>query len=33
VENAVHKAAPMPLPPDPAVFKYFRELRLIFKPR
>jgi colicin import membrane protein len=33
VENAVHKAAPMPLPRDPAVFKYFRELRLIFKPR
>jgi colicin import membrane protein len=33
VENAVYKAAPMPLPRDPAVFKYFRELRLIFKPR
>lgn len=33
VENAVHKAAPMPLPQDTAVFKYFRELRLIFKPR
>jgi colicin import membrane protein len=33
VENAVHKASPMPLPKDPAVFKYFRELRLIFKPR
>ena len=33
VENAVHKASPMPLPKDAAVFKYFRELRLIFKPR
>jgi colicin import membrane protein len=33
VENAVHKASPMPLPKDAAMFKYFRELRLIFKPR
>jgi len=33
VEKAVYRAAPMPLPPDTAQFKYFRELRLIFKPR
>jgi colicin import membrane protein len=33
VEKAVHKASPMPLPKDAAMFKYFRELRLIFKPR
>ncbi|UCC55971.1 MAG: cell envelope integrity protein TolA [Gammaproteobacteria bacterium] len=33
VETAVHKASPMPLPKDAAMFKYFRELRLIFKPR
>ena len=33
VERAVHKAAPMPLPKDAAMFKYFRELRLIFRPR
>ena len=33
VENAVHKAAPLPLPKDAAMFKYFRELRLIFRPR
>lgn len=33
VENAVHKASPMPLPKDAAMFKYFRDLRLIFRPR
>jgi len=33
VENAVRKASPMPLPKDAALFKYFRELRLIFRPR
>ena len=33
VENAVFKASPMPLPKDTALFKYFRELRLIFSPR
>jgi colicin import membrane protein len=33
VETAVFKAAPLPLPPDSALFKYFRDLRLIFKPR
>ncbi len=32
VENAVRKAAPLPLPPDPTLFDSFRELRLIFKP-
>jgi len=33
VEDAVYRASPMPLPKDSALFKYFRELRLIFKPR
>jgi colicin import membrane protein len=32
VETAVYKASPLPLPPDAALFKHFRELRLIFKP-
>lgn len=32
VENAVRKAAPLPLPPDPALFDNFRELRFVFKP-
>ncbi len=32
VENAVRKAAPLPLPPDTALFESFRELRFIFKP-
>jgi len=32
VESAVYKASPLPLPPDAALFKHFRELRLIFKP-
>jgi len=32
VENAVRKAAPLPLPPDPALFDSFRELRFVFKP-
>ena len=32
VESAVYKASPLPLPPDAALFKHFRDLRLIFKP-
>jgi len=32
VESAVYKASPLPLPPDSALFKHFRDLRLIFKP-
>jgi len=33
VETAVFKAAPMPLPPDSALFNYFRDLRFIFSPQ
>jgi len=33
VEVAVFRAAPLPLPQDAALFSYFRELRLVFKPR
>ncbi len=33
VEAAVRKAQPLPLPPDSAIVsRYFRELRLVFKP-
>jgi colicin import membrane protein len=32
VETAVYKASPLPLPSDAALFKHFRDLRLIFKP-
>jgi len=32
VENAVQKAAPMPLPEDKALFDHFRELELRFRP-
>ena len=32
VERAILKAQPLPLPPDPAMFKHFRELNLIFRP-
>ena len=33
VERAILKAQPLPLPPDPAMFKEFRELNLIFRPK
>ena len=33
VERAILKAQPLPLPPDPALFKDFRELNLKFKPQ
>jgi colicin import membrane protein len=32
VENAVYKAAPLPLPEDKAQFEHFRELDLVFRP-
>lgn len=32
VENAVYKAAPLPLPPDPDLFVYFREIEFLFSP-
>jgi colicin import membrane protein len=32
VENAVYKAAPLPLPKDPALFDNFREIRFVFDP-
>lgn len=32
VERAVLKASPLPLPPDPAMFERFRELRFVFSP-
>lgn len=33
VERAILKAQPLPLPPDPAMFKDFRELNLEFRPQ
>lgn len=32
VENAVYKAAPLPVPDDPELFKYIRELNINFDP-
>lgn len=32
VENAVYKAAPLPLPADPSLFDNFREIRFVFDP-
>ncbi len=32
VESAVVKAAPLPVPPDQAMFHYFRELNFNFRP-
>ena len=32
IEAAVYKAAPLPLPDDPALFENFRDLRLVFYP-
>jgi colicin import membrane protein len=32
VENAVHKAAPLPLPEDPTLFDNFREIEFVFDP-
>jgi len=33
VERAILKAQPLPLPPDPALFNDFRELKLRFRPK
>jgi colicin import membrane protein len=33
VERAILKAQPLPLPPDPSMFKDFRELNLKFRPK
>src|SRR5690606_14331474 len=33
VEDAVYRAAPLPLPPDPALFESFRTLRFVFAPK
>jgi len=33
VERAILKAQPLPLPPDQALFRYFRELNLAFRPQ
>lgn len=32
VENAVYKAAPLPLPEDPTLFNNFREIEFLFNP-
>ena len=32
VENAVYKAAPLPLPEDPALFDNFRDIEFLFSP-
>jgi colicin import membrane protein len=32
VESAVYKASPLPLPPETALFTYFREINFVFKP-
>lgn len=32
VENAVYKATPLPVPQDPQVFSYFREIEFVFNP-
>jgi colicin import membrane protein len=33
VENAVYKASPLPLPADPELFEYFREIEFLFNPK
>lgn len=32
IERAIRRAEPLPLPPDPALFREFRELSLVFEP-
>ena len=32
VENAVYKATPLPVPQDPQLFEYFREIEFVFNP-
>ncbi len=33
VERAILRAQPLPLPPDPALMRQFRELNLVFRPK
>lgn len=33
VERAILRAQPLPLPPDPALMRHFRELNLVFRPK
>ncbi len=33
VENAVYKATPLPVPQDPQLFEYFREIEFVFNPQ
>jgi colicin import membrane protein len=33
IERAILKAQPLPLPPDPALMRQFRELNLVFRPK
>ena len=33
VERAIRRAQPLPLPPDPALMREFRELNLKFRPK
>jgi colicin import membrane protein len=33
VERGILRAQPLPMPPDPALLKYFRELNLAFRPQ
>lgn len=33
VERAIIRADPLPLPPDPALMRHFRELNLVFRPK
>ena len=33
VERAIRRAQPLPLPPDPALMRDFRELNLKFRPK
>lgn len=33
VERAIRRAQPLPLPPDPALMREFRELDLVFRPK
>jgi len=33
VERAIRRAQPLPLPPDPALMRKFRELELVFRPK
>ena len=32
VENAVYKASPLPIPPEPELFDYFRDIEFLFNP-